>query len=128
MAIGSVGSPVHGSLDTVMQELHLCLANQPPAVARAAECALHLIALVGDSEGAEGEAEVEIAMFCLEKVASAARAEIDAVAAGARGGLYFPPDSRWKQQYAHALSMCRVCQELEADDQGWDSLADLTQR
>ena len=97
-------------------------------MSRAAECALHLIALVGDSEGAEGETEVEIAMSCIEKVAKAARDEIDAVAAGARGGIYFPPDPRWRQQYAHALAMCRVCQELEADDAGWDSLADLTQR
>jgi hypothetical protein len=53
--VSSVGAPIEGSLDLVMQELHLCLANKPPAVARAAECALHLIALVGDSQGAQGE-------------------------------------------------------------------------
>ena len=41
-----------------MQELHLCLAQQPVCVARAAECALHMIALVGDTDGPDGDAEV----------------------------------------------------------------------
>lgn len=126
--IRSVGSPVEGSLDQVMQELHFCLANKPPAVARAAECALHLIALVGDSEGLQGDAELEIADSCIAKVAQVARTEIDAIANGKDGELYFPPNPLWQQQYHKALSMCLVCQELEAEDAGWDSLADLTQR
>lgn len=126
--IRSVGSPVEGTLDQVMQELHLCLANKPPAIARAAECALHLIALVGDSEGLQGEAEVEIAGSCIDKVAQVARTEIDAIANGKDGELYFPPNPLWQQQYHTALSMCLLCQELGAEDAGWDSLLNLTQR
>ena len=122
--IGALGSEVEGTMLDVTEELHMCLVQQPPAVARAAECALHMIALVGETEG-EGEAELEMVGACVDKVARKALNEIKALLAG---DLYFPPDPRWRHQLATALSMCKVCQELGEEDECWDLVSDLAQR
>ena len=123
-SIGALGSEVEGTMLDVTEELHMCLAQQPPAVARAAECALHMIALVGETEG-EGEAELEMVGACVDKVARKALNEIKALLAG---DLYFPPDPRWRHQLASALSMCKVCQELGEEDECWDLVSELAQR
>jgi hypothetical protein len=121
--IGALGSEVEGTMLDVTEELHMCLVQQPPAVARAGECALHMIALVGETEG--GEAELEMVGACVDKVARKALNEIKALLAG---DLYFPPDPRWRHQLASALSMCKVCQELGEEDDCWDLVSDLAQR
>jgi hypothetical protein len=126
-AIGELGSAVHGSCSDAMRELHLCLAQQPPAVARAAECALYIIALVGESEGegTNGEAEIEIASACIDKVSRAAHQVIDALM---HGPLHFPPNPEWRRQFAAGLAMCKICNELGAEDEGWEAIADVLER
>ena len=96
-AIGVLGSAVQGSLQDATQQMHLCLAAEPPAVARAAECALYIISLVAESEV---EAEIEIASACIDKVSSAARQELTKQI---HAPLYLPPDPLWRNQARNSL-------------------------
>ena len=110
------------SFDSSMQELHLCLAASPVRLTRAAECALHMIELVGETEGPDSEAQVEIAGSCIEKVARAARLEIAALAA------LCPLNHAWRSHFLSALSLCKLCEDIGAEDEGWGAVGALVEK
>jgi hypothetical protein len=110
------------SFDSAMQELHLCLAASPVRLTRAAECALHMIELVGETEGPDSEAQVEIAGSCIEKVARAARLEIAALAA------LSPLNHAWRSHFLSALSLCKLCEDIGAEDEGWGAVGALVEK